>query len=44
MSVEDMMEEAVEAAVLLLERIVKTELLRPDAALRRRSGECMPSI
>lgn len=37
------MDEAVEAAVLLLERMLKTELRLPDAAFRRRSGECMPS-
>jgi len=38
------MDEAVEAPVLLLERMLKTELRLPDAALRRRSGECMPSV
>lgn len=44
MSAEDMTDEAVDAAVLLLERMLKTELLLPDAARRRRSGECMPSV
>lgn len=38
------MDEAVETAVLLLERILKTELRLPVAALRRCSGECMPSV
>lgn len=33
-----------EAAVLLLARMLKTELRLPEAILRRRSGECMPSV
>ena len=37
-------EEAVEAAVLLLERMVNTELRRLEGALRRRSGDCIPSV
>lgn len=41
---EERIEEAVEVAVLLLERMLKTELRLPDAALRCRSGECMPSV
>lgn len=40
----DIMEDAVEAAVLLLDRMVKTDVLLPEAALGRRSGECMPSM
>jgi hypothetical protein len=39
-----MIEEAVEAAVLLLERMLKTEPRLLEGALRRRSGECMPSV
>ena len=39
-----MIEEAVEAAVLLRERMVKTELRLFDGTLRRRSGECISSI
>ncbi len=39
-----MMDEAVEAAVLLLERMLKTKLRLPVAVLRRCSGECMPSV
>lgn len=41
---EDMIDDAVDAAVLLLERMLKTELRLVDAALGRCSGECMPSV
>jgi len=41
---EDMIDDAVDAAVLLLERMLKTELRLVDAARRRCSGECMPSV
>jgi hypothetical protein len=41
---EDMIDDAVDAAVLLLERILKTELRLVDAARGRCSGECMPSV
>ena len=39
-----MTDDAVDTAVLLLERMLNTELRLVDAACRRRSGECMPSV